>query len=106
MIQSCYKHPEKDATAICHYCQRYLCTDCAAWNSTWKYSYCKNESECLKYRETDAPSIRIKEVGVEELVTLTMYEIEALIELLARKGIVSKEEIRKEIKKMRPKKDK
>jgi len=30
-----------------------------------------------------------------------MYEIEALIEVLARKGIVSKDEVLQEIKKMR-----
>jgi len=32
-----------------------------------------------------------------------MYEIEALSEVLARKGIVSKEEVLEEIKKMRDK---
>ncbi len=102
MIQSCYNHPDKDATAICHYCQRYLCTDCAAWNSTWKYSYCKNESECLKYRDTNAGK---EDVSAEKIVMSNVYKLEALIEMLERKEIVSKEEIREEIKKMRPKKD-
>ena len=32
-------------------------------------------------------------VNIEELTISNMYEIEALIEVLARKGIVSKEEV-------------
>lgn len=37
---------------------------------------------------------------MEELAISNMYEIEALIEVLAKKGIVSREEILEEIKKM------
>ena len=40
-------------------------------------------------------------VSIEELVISNMYEIEALIEVLIRKGIVSKEELMEEIKKMK-----
>lgn len=45
-----------------------------------------------------AESLDPKEVvSIEELAISNMYEIEALIEVLARKGIVSKEEVLKEI---------
>jgi len=40
-------------------------------------------------------------VSIEELAISNMYEIEALIEVLERKGIVSKNEILDEIKKMK-----
>ena len=41
-----------------------------------------------------AQSLYEKEiVSIEELAVSNMYEIEALIEVLARKGIVSKEEV-------------
>jgi hypothetical protein len=42
-------------------------------------------------------------VSMEELTISNMYEIEALIEVLVNKGIVSKEEILEEIKKMKGK---
>ena len=42
-------------------------------------------------------------VSIEEIAISNMYEIEALIEVLARKGIVSKEEILEEIRKMKSK---
>jgi len=40
-------------------------------------------------------------VSIEELAISNMYEIEALIEVLARKGMVNKEEILEEIRKMK-----
>jgi hypothetical protein len=43
-------------------------------------------------------------VSIEELTISNMYEIEALIEVLVRKGMVSKEEVLEEIKKMRGRK--
>ena len=43
-------------------------------------------------------------VSIEELAISNMYEIEALIEVLARKGIVSKQEILEEIKRMKRRK--
>ena len=43
-------------------------------------------------------------VSIEELAISNMYEIEALIEVLARKGIVSKVEVLEEIKKMKRRK--
>ena len=42
-------------------------------------------------------------VSIEELAISNMYEIEALIEVLARKGIVTKGEVLEQIKKMRQK---
>jgi len=42
-------------------------------------------------------------VSIQEIAISNMYEIEALIQVLARKGIVSKEEVLEEIKKMRAK---
>lgn len=42
-------------------------------------------------------------VSIEELAISNMYEIEALIEVLARKGIVSNEEVLEEIKEMKVK---
>ncbi len=96
MIEKCHKHPEREAIAICHYCHRYLCSDCSTWNDTWKYYRCKDESECLECRAIN-PTI-------EELATSNMYDIEALIEVLARKEIVTKKEILEEIKKMKGKK--
>jgi hypothetical protein len=41
--------------------------------------------------------------SIEELTISNMYEIEALIEVLAIKGIISKEEVLEEIKRMRGK---
>ena len=43
-------------------------------------------------------------VSIEELAISNMYEIETLIEVLAKQWIVSKEEVSEEIKKMRTKK--
>ena len=40
-------------------------------------------------------------VSIQEIAISNMYEIEALIEVLARKGIISKEEVLEEIKRMR-----
>lgn len=39
-------------------------------------------------------------VSIEEVAISNMYEIEAFIEMLARKGTVSKEEVLEEIKKI------
>ena len=39
-------------------------------------------------------------VSIEELTLSNMYEIEALIEVLEKKGIVSKKEVLEEIKRM------
>ena len=50
------------------------------------------------------PLDRKEVVSIEELVISNMYEIEALIEVLVRKGIVSKEELLEEINKMKAKK--
>ena len=40
-------------------------------------------------------------VSIEELTISNMYEIEALIEVLVRKGLIAKEEILQEIKRMK-----
>ena len=40
-------------------------------------------------------------VSIEELTISNMYEIEALIEVLVRKGIIAKEEILQEITRMK-----
>ena len=42
-------------------------------------------------------------VSIEELALSNMYEIEVLIVVLEKKGIVSKKELLKEIKKMKAK---
>ena len=42
-------------------------------------------------------------VSIEEIAISNMYEIEALIEVLVRRGIISKEEVLEQIKKMRGK---
>jgi hypothetical protein len=42
-------------------------------------------------------------VSIEELTISNMYELEALIEVLARRGIVNEEGVLEEIKKMRGK---
>lgn len=44
-------------------------------------------------------------VSIEELTISNMYELEALIEVLGRKGIIAKDEILEEIKKMKRGKD-
>ena len=44
-------------------------------------------------------------VSIEELAISNMYEIEALIEVLVRKGIVRKEEVLEEIKQMKEKRE-
>jgi hypothetical protein len=43
-------------------------------------------------------------VSIEELTISNMYEIEALIEVLVKKGMVSKDDVLEEIKKMRGRK--
>ena len=45
-------------------------------------------------------------VRINELVISNMYEIEALIEVLHRKGIISKEEVLEEIRRMKANKRK
>ena len=47
--KKCHNHSEKDATAACRYCGRYLCSDCL--RKSGDYYCCKNEDECLAYQD-------------------------------------------------------
>ena len=64
----------------------------------------KEENPHFNCKAKMAEPLNSKEVvSIEELAISNMYEIEVLIEVLARKEIVSKEEVLEEIKKMREK---
>lgn len=47
---ACFTHPDRRAASTCHYCERGLCKECAGFNRKDKYSYCRNEDDCLRYQ--------------------------------------------------------
>jgi hypothetical protein len=54
--EKCYNHPEKNAIGTCHYCCRYLCSECSLLNRKEKHICCKDEIECLNYQEGQSAS--------------------------------------------------
>ena len=66
MIRNCYNHLENDAIGTCHYCDRYLCSECLV-KSEGYYS-CKNRYDCLTFqeKESDISASTLKEETEEE----------------------------------------
>jgi hypothetical protein len=47
---ACFAHADRRAATTCHYCGRGLCKQCAGFNPKGRYSYCRNEDDCLRYQ--------------------------------------------------------
>jgi hypothetical protein len=85
MPEKCHHHPEKNAIATCHYCDRSFCDECLVHNRKAKYYRCKDEQNCLSYQESqfaDNAYLQDHKTLLKNLDT----DLHRLVEIMERMG--------------------